>query len=206
MTATNPSHTGITDTITPPPRAVRKHHTRQQLLRSATKLLLTDGYTATSIDRIAEHAGFARSEFFGHFDHLQQIGHDAADRLTRHAIRRIGCFQPRSDDQLVTTLALWACILITRPGWIRLELELAALSSASRAQVIWRLNQLRNEVRDLLASSTHQPDPCIDLDLTIPFLLSAIVGMAAENTGDLQVARATSRDKVEFVLRTAGIA
>ncbi|MER7450345.1 TetR/AcrR family transcriptional regulator [Nocardia beijingensis] len=198
--------TGITETVTPPPRAVRKQRARQRLLQAATELLLTDGYAATSIDQIAEHAGCTKGEFFAHFDHLQQIGHDVADRLTRHAIRRIGCFQPRSGDQLVTTLALWASILITRPGWIRLEFELAALGSASRAQVIWRLNQLRNEVGDLLTSSTHQPDLCIDLDLTIPFLLSAIVGMATEHTGDIQVARATSRDMVEFVLRTAGIA
>ncbi|MFR9769338.1 TetR/AcrR family transcriptional regulator [Nocardia sp. SC052] len=198
--------TSITETVTPPPRPVRKQRARQRLLQAATKLLLTDGNAATSIDQIAEHAGCTKGEFFAHFDHLQQIGHDVSDRLTRHAIRRIGCFQPRSGDQLVTTLALWASILITRPGWIRLELELAAIDSSSRAQVIWRLNQLRNEIRDLLTSSTHLPDPCIDLDLTIPFLLAAIVGMATEHTGDLHTARTTTRDRVEFVLRTAGIA
>ncbi|MCC3328290.1 TetR/AcrR family transcriptional regulator [Nocardia abscessus] len=206
MTATSTHRTGIPQTVTPPPRAVRKQRARQRLLQAATDLLLTDGYTVTSIDQIAEHAGYARSGFFAHFDHLQQIGHDVADRLTRHAIRRIGCFQPRDRDQLVTTLTRWASILITKPGWIRLELDLAALDPASRAQVIWRLNQLRDEVNHLLTSSTDLPDPSIDLDHKISYLLSMIVGMATQHTGDLHASRAPSRDKIELVLRTAGIA
>ncbi|MFF7941580.1 TetR/AcrR family transcriptional regulator [Nocardia gamkensis] len=205
MTTTSTPHPS-TETITPPPRAVRKHRTRQRLLQSATKLLLTDGYTTTSIDRIAEHAGCTKGEFFTHFDHLQQIAHDVADTLTRHAIRRIGYFQPRDSDQLIATLARWASILITRPGWIRLELDLAALDPSSRTQVIWRRNQLRDEVRDLLTSGTGPHDPNIDLDLTISLLLSMIVGMATPHTGDLLASRATTRDKVDLVLRSAGIA
>ncbi|WP_280186799.1 TetR/AcrR family transcriptional regulator [Nocardia gipuzkoensis] len=185
------------------PRAQCRARIRQRLVHAAAELLLTHGYTATSIDRIAEHAELTNGEFFAHFDHKGQIGHDVAESLNRHALRRIGSFHPRDADQLATTFARWAYILITRPGWIRLELELAALDKTSRAQVFWRRDQLRRAVGDLLTSTgTH--DPSTDLDTTVSFLLSTIVGMASPRASDFDVTPAAVRHRIELVLHTAG--
>ncbi|WP_159848654.1 TetR/AcrR family transcriptional regulator [Nocardia sp. CY41] len=204
------SHRGGTLPDLPPskrPRAERKRRTRQRLVHAAAELLLIHGYPATSIDRIAEHADLTSGEFFAHFNHKQQIAHDVADNLTRHALRRIHRFHPRDADQLVTTLARWAYILITRPGWIRLELELAERDKQSRADVICRRDQLHEAVRKLLTStstSTSTHDPSTDLDITVSFLLSTVVGMASPRAGDFDVTPATTRRRIELVLHAAG--
>ncbi|MGY5309168.1 TetR/AcrR family transcriptional regulator [Nocardia gipuzkoensis] len=204
MTASSTTRRKGTDVTVPPPRAERQQLTRQRLLAAATEFVLTHGYTATSIDRIAEHAGCTRGTFFAHFGHKQQIGHEVADTLARHAIQRIRRFRPCDGDHVITTLARWASILVRRPGWIRLEFDLADLDRSSRVQASQRLNQLRHTVRDMLAA-VAAPDSSIDLDVTISFLLSVVVGMATQNTRNLGVPQTAIRPHIELVLRTAGI-
>jgi AcrR family transcriptional regulator len=205
VTAPNSGFCDSTAIAVPPPRSVRKEITRQRLLHAATQLLLTHGYTATSIDRIAHHAGCTRGTFFAHYGHKQQIGHDVAQTLTRHAVQRIRRFQPHDEDQLVTTLATWTSILVTRPGWIRLELDLADLDPPSRAQSTQRLNQLRDALRELLAhtTATAPHHPGTDLDITISFLLSVVVGMATQHTHNLGTPPTALRPHIELILRTA---
>ncbi|WP_067470557.1 TetR/AcrR family transcriptional regulator [Nocardia amamiensis] len=206
MTATSPTRCDSTDITVPPLRAERQKLT-QRLLHAATELMLTHGYTATSIDRIAEHAGCTRGTFFAHFGHKQQIGHEVADTMARHAIQRIRRFQPCHGDHVVATLATWASILVRRPGWIRLELDLADLDPASRTQTNQRLNHLRDTIRDMLATATATapPDSSVDLDVTISFLLSVLVGMATQHTHNLGMPQTAIRPHIALVLRTAGI-
>ncbi|MBF6339776.1 TetR/AcrR family transcriptional regulator [Nocardia abscessus] len=205
MTASSPARCDSTDITAPPPRAERQKLTRQRLLHAGTELVLTHGYTATSIDRIAEHAGCTRGTFFAHFGHKQQIGHEVADTLARHAIQRVRRFQPCDGDHILATLARWASILVRRPGWIRLELDLADLDPSSRAQANQRLHHLRDTVRDMLATATAPPDSRVDLDVTISFLLSVLVGMATQHTHNPGMPQTAIRPHIALILRTAGI-
>ena len=54
-------------------RAKRSDDTREQILRSAAELLATYGYTATSLDQVAAHAGLTKGTIYYHFDSKEAL-------------------------------------------------------------------------------------------------------------------------------------
>ena len=50
-----------------------KEKTRQALLEAAAELFRTRGYTATTLNEIAERAGVTRGAFYGHFSHKTEV-------------------------------------------------------------------------------------------------------------------------------------
>ncbi len=54
-------------------RAKRSDDTRELILRSAAELLATYGYTATSLDQVAAHAGLTKGTIYYHFDSKEAL-------------------------------------------------------------------------------------------------------------------------------------
>ena len=63
--------------------------TKQKILDAAQELMLTKGYTATSVDEICETAGLTKGSFFYHFEGKEHLGRLLADRY-------YACWQQRS--------------------------------------------------------------------------------------------------------------
>src|SRR6516162_9471785 len=55
--------------------------TRQKLLDAAEGLMLTKGYTATSVDDICEAAGLTKGSFFHYFEGKEHLGSLVAERF-----------------------------------------------------------------------------------------------------------------------------
>ncbi|MFI6779265.1 TetR/AcrR family transcriptional regulator [Nocardia sp. NPDC050412] len=172
---------------------------RQRLAHAATELFLANGFTATSIERITERAGCGRNTFFTHFSRKAVIGHDVADTLHHRALQRINRFHPTDTDQLITTLAMWTTILATRPGWARLELDLADLGIDSHAQTSRRLTHLRAAVTELLTTTMKSATSSVDVETTVTLLASVAVGMADQRAHGLTVPSAI-RPHIERIL------
>src|SRR6476661_7420475 len=73
-------------------RAQRKKQTRERLLEAAGRMFVKKGFVATSVEDIAEAAGYTRGAFYSNFDgkpelllELLQRDHDRA-RANRRAI------------------------------------------------------------------------------------------------------------------------
>lgn len=62
---------------------------REQLLDVLTHLVLTEGYGAASIDRIAREAGIARTVVYAHFGNLDGMQHALVERTEQRALRAI---------------------------------------------------------------------------------------------------------------------
>ncbi|MEV0299094.1 TetR/AcrR family transcriptional regulator [Nocardia sp. NPDC050710] len=185
----------------PVTRSGGRRETRLRLLHAAADLFLTRGYTATTIDEIARHAGFTRGATYTYFPHKHRLAEEVAEDLCRHAVARIRCFQPRGFDHLVTTLATWAGLAVSRPGWVRLELDLAALRPASRADSTQRVTVLRAVIGELLAATADPNRRRGDPDLAVTFLLSVVVGMATQHANGLAIPAHRIRSQIELVLR-----
>jgi TetR/AcrR family transcriptional repressor of nem operon len=55
--------------------------TRQKLLDAAQELMMTKGYTATSVDEVCTAAGLTKGSFFHYFDGKEDLGRVVAQRF-----------------------------------------------------------------------------------------------------------------------------
>ena len=55
--------------------------TKQKLLDAAQGLMLTKGYTATSVDEVCESAGLTKGSFFHYFEGKEHLGRLVAERF-----------------------------------------------------------------------------------------------------------------------------
>jgi TetR/AcrR family transcriptional repressor of nem operon len=62
-------------------RAQTDSLTRQKLLDAAEDLMLTKGYTATSVDEVCEAAGLTKGSFFHYFEGKEHLGRVLAERF-----------------------------------------------------------------------------------------------------------------------------
>ena len=69
----------------PPPKQERSRRRRDALLQSALALFAQQGYEATTIEAIAQHAGIAVGGFYRHFASKRQILLVLMDRLLQEA-------------------------------------------------------------------------------------------------------------------------
>lgn len=58
---------------------------RTQLVTSGTKLLMRDGYSATSVDQICQDAGVTKGAFFHHFKSKEELAQACLEQWDRQA-------------------------------------------------------------------------------------------------------------------------
>ena len=73
--------------------------TRQKLLDAAEGLMLTKGYTATSVDDICEAAGLTKGSFFHYFKGKEHLGSLVVERFyaSRREISKAASFHRKKD-------------------------------------------------------------------------------------------------------------
>ncbi len=117
--------------------------TRARLLKSARFLFGRDGYATTSVERIAEHAGYSKGAAYANFEGkedlflavLKQQGQEPLDALAE-AVRRA----PRA-DHVCDLLSRWADERSRSGGW-----TLTIIEYARQANRDLRALQLQEQV------------------------------------------------------------
>ncbi|MBI4597621.1 MAG: TetR/AcrR family transcriptional regulator [Candidatus Omnitrophica bacterium] len=59
--------------------------TKDRLLEAAEKLMLAQGYAATTVDEICEAAKLTKGSFFHYFESKEHLGRELLERFCRHA-------------------------------------------------------------------------------------------------------------------------
>jgi AcrR family transcriptional regulator len=161
-------------------RVESQQRTRALIVDAATRLFLRDGFRVTSLERIAEEAGFTRGAAYSNFDGKTAMGIAVIDKLyAREEQRLTESLQgvPDGDrDALFETLSAWADSTIGDPDWTRLEIEIAGFSAhedVHRAATAARYAQLRDHCRELIVEHLD-----VDSALDPGMLATAIVGLA----------------------------
>ena len=62
----------------------RQPDSKERLLRTASELILMNGYSATSVDSICEACGIKKGSFYHHFESKEQLAAEALDRDWEH--------------------------------------------------------------------------------------------------------------------------
>ncbi len=177
----------------------------QRLLVATASLVLTRGYAGTSVGRICVRANTTPARFGRHLGRKYDAAHEVAAHLTRHAVCRIDQFTPRDGEHLLATLTIWTRLLITRPDWVWLELDLTEVDTLSRSEVFARVERLRQAVTKLLARS---PGPVAsersgsELEQLVSLLFTIALGMAIQHSHGTTFTSATLRAHLALALST----
>ena len=63
--------------------------TREKLVRTAERLMLRDGYSATRVDEVIRKAGLSKGSFYHFFDSKESLGLAALERYYTDRVGRL---------------------------------------------------------------------------------------------------------------------
>ena len=115
-------------------RAESQARTRARLLEIARPMFLRDGYAATSLDKVADAAGFTRGAVYSNFRNKDELCLAVLDEIrTERAGDILAILRATTLAERVERFETWAENVIGDPGWTRLELEFGVQASANDA-------------------------------------------------------------------------
>lgn len=156
-----------------------RRRTREQLLRAAGELFAQQGVNGTSIEQIAEHAGYSRGAFYSNFGGKHEL---AAELLTQRTLREVEEVRALgAQAEPYEALRAWNRERARHlPEWLALRLELllfvlrnpASAGAAAEREKIARAAHEQALARAFAAAGTQPPAP-------LPFL--ALIAHALED-------------------------
>jgi AcrR family transcriptional regulator len=175
-------------------RAESQAHTRETLVQTAKRMFLRDGYAATSLEKVADEAGYSKGAVYSNFRNKDQlclavvdsIRGDQAQRMAR-ALGGAGTLE----DMLIA-FQRWADATIGDQAWTVFEVEFATRARQDlvvREELAQRNADIRAAVARLLAGHAEEfgielPMPAEDCATA---LLSLGVGLGVQRAIDPDV-------------------
>jgi AcrR family transcriptional regulator len=112
-------------------RAESQARTRARLLEIARPMFLRDGYAATSLDKVADAAGYTRGAVYSNFRNKDELCMAVLDEIrAERAGDILAILHATTLDDRIERFEAWAENVIGDPGWTRLELEFGVQASA----------------------------------------------------------------------------
>jgi AcrR family transcriptional regulator len=202
----------------PPPAVSRKRLTRQEsqartrtlLLEVAATEFLAHGYTATSLERVAETAGFSKGAVYANFAGKEELCLAVLDSIHEEQIEGVvAAFSKDSDlDGRIEAFSEWAREGLGRPRWTALEVEFAAAARHSPF-VAAELVKRHRELAAAIAGLIRQVMQDADVELAVPaeeaatVLLSLGIGLGALRSLDSKIDVGVFADLMRTLLRTS---
>jgi AcrR family transcriptional regulator len=148
-------------------RAESQARTRTQLLVTARELFLRDGYLATSLDKVADAAGFSKGAVYSNFRNKDQLCLAVLDEIRAERAAEVTALltAPTVEGRL-RRFEQWAERVIGDPQWTALEFEFAVQARrdpALRQELANRLagvgEVMRSAVVNLTSTATSATGP-----------------------------------------------
>ncbi len=180
-------------------RAESQERTRTLIVEAATRLFLRDGFRATTLEQIGEEAGFTRGAVYSNFASKTAMGIAVIDEL--YAVEEQRLVEALGADDWLTAVAEWSDASIGDPAWMRLELEIAASSTADdayRAATAARYARLREHGRELIAERFGDT---VEIDDTLAIAaLGLALGIGAQRAADPSIPGSAWSDALRTLL------
>lgn len=172
-------------------RAESQARTRETLVATATRLFLEDGYAATSLEKVADEAGFSKGAVYSNFRNkdelclavIDAIRLDQAHKMTQ-ALEGAATLKA-----MLTGFQRWADETIGDQAWTVFEVEFATRARQDdvvRRELALRNTRIRAAVTELLKTHAEEfhivlPMPAEDCATA---LLSLGVGLGVQRAID----------------------
>jgi AcrR family transcriptional regulator len=132
-------------------RAEKQEHTREALLKAASKLFCRRGLEGTSVDEIAEAAGYTKGAFYANFKSKEELFLVMLDEKFSHELERIDHDLAGTDDpdQEARTAAAAFIHFASDEDWPRLYFQFAAHAARNeefRQELATRQRAMRERI------------------------------------------------------------
>ncbi|GAA0604646.1 TetR/AcrR family transcriptional regulator [Kribbella sandramycini] len=175
-------------------RAESQAQTRETLVATAADLFLKDGYAATSLEKVADEAGFSKGAVYSNFRNKDELCLAVVDAIRADQAQKLArALENRTTlEEMLAGFERWAEATIGDVGWTTFEVEFSVRSrqdESIRVAVAERNLAIREAVTLLLdeharAFGITLPMPAADCATA---LLSLGVGLGVQRAIDPQV-------------------
>lgn len=190
-------------------RSESQARTRAELLATARDLFLTDGYAATSLEKVADAAGYSKGAVYSNFRGKKELCLEVLDLIHSTKFEEVASLiaENRSDlEAMLARLQEWAERTLGDVGWTMLEFEFIAATrhdAEVRAALTSTLAMAHGMVLALVNSLTaatgaRLPLPAEDAARSI---LSLGVGLGIQRALDPTVSARIVTDNLRALLR-----
>lgn len=188
-------------------RAERQAQTRSELVESAKRRFLSAGYAATSVDDIAEDAGYSKGAVYSNFQDKRNLCRAVLDAIHHEKLGEIAAIAT-SDvevEQRIDALGQWLQDTAGDVGWTMLELEFVVLSRTD-PELAAMIVALRDDSQEMVTAvlrsflSGFGIDDSDPADLPVPLtdisnlLLSTGIGLGIQRAVDPSVSAQPASD------------
>jgi AcrR family transcriptional regulator len=156
-------------------RAETQAATRAQLVATAKQMFFEDGYHPTSLEKVADAAGYSKGAVYSNFRNKDELCTAVLDEVRAERLGEVIEMIARPDTPArIEALRDWAERVIGDPGWTTLEVEFAVHAR--------RTEQLRTELAGRLDGILQMLTAAVESadapDLKMPGRESATVMLA----------------------------
>jgi AcrR family transcriptional regulator len=156
-------------------RAETQAETRAQLVKTARQLFFEDGYHPTSLEKVADAAGYSKGAVYSNFRNKDELCTAVLDEVRAERLGEVlAIFAKPDTPSRIDAIRDWAERVIGDPGWTTLEVEFAAHARPNeqlRTELAGRLDG----ILQMLTTATESADTA---DLKLPARESATVLLA----------------------------
>jgi AcrR family transcriptional regulator len=172
-------------------RAESQARTRERLVATAKDLFLRDGYSATSLEKVADEAGYSKGAVYSNFRNKEGLCLAVLDRIHEEQVDLIAVALVDADgvDGLITAFQAWAERSIGDEAWTALEVEFATNARRNpevRRELAVRDKAIRDGIAALLANYAEQFGVTLPMspDDAATALLSLGIGLGVQRAID----------------------
>ncbi|WKG01416.1 TetR/AcrR family transcriptional regulator [Mycolicibacterium sp. HK-90] len=132
-------------------RAQRQEQTRAELLEAARQRFLRHGYAGTSLEDIADDAGFSKGAVYSNFGSKPNLCRDVLELIHREKFAEMAelATSDAELDSRVAAVSAWLERTAGDVGWTMLELEFAVLSR-NNPELAAMITTLRNDAAGMV--------------------------------------------------------
>lgn len=191
-------------------RAEKQAETRERLLATAKKLFLDLGYAGTSLDRVADEAGYSKGAVYSNFDGKEELCLAVLDEIHDSLVRSIAkIFSGEGDlETQLDVFVAWAQNELADPRWAALELEFTAVGGQNpwvAQQLVNRHREMTELIRLLVIEISRKSGlrGIEQADRTASALLAVGIGLGALRFLDDQIDMTVFGDVVRSMVRAS---
>ena len=149
--------------------------TRAQLVKTARQLFFDDGYRPTSLEKVADAAGYSKGAVYSNFRNKDELCTAVLDEVRAERFGEVVAMLATPDTPArIEALRDWSERVIGDPGWTSLEVEFAVHARANeelRTELAGRFDG----IRQMLTAAVESADSA---DLKMPGREAATVVLA----------------------------
>ena len=189
-------------------RAERQAQTRESLIEVAREMFLSDGYAATSLDKVAVKAGFSKGAVYSNFSGKEELCMAVLDSIHEEQLAGVvEAFSRDTDlDGRIEAFAAWAHEGLGQPRWTALEVEFGAIARQSpyvATELVKRHREIRAAIAQLVRQVTTEAglSDVVDADQAATTLLSLGIGLGTLRSLDHSIDVSVFADTMRALLR-----